>query len=189
MTDDEPTPATPLWRPAGADVPSTDPYRPSGQGAPQQQYGPDPWPSSRYPAPGAGFPPPASGYPAPRSGFPPAPGHPMMPAPGQYPSAWQPLPPVAGAKLKPTPLPVAPKRYHQFLQTPRRRWWKVPVALVFGGVVWFIASIVVVLPAMFYDVMRSGARSGQQIADYLSTYTQSTTPAFFIANNVSIAMM
>ena len=108
---------------------------------------------------------------------------------GTYQAGWQPVPPAVMPKAKPTPLPVTHKRYHQFLQTPRRRWWKIPVALVFAGVVWLVASIVVVIPAMVYDVLRSGARNFPQVADYFATYTEKTTPAFFIANNVSIAMM
>ncbi|HSN12222.1 MAG TPA: CPBP family intramembrane glutamic endopeptidase [Propionibacteriaceae bacterium] len=112
-----------------------------------------------------------------------------MPAAIPYAAGWPVPPAVGGAKVKPTPLPVTPKRYHQFLQTPRRRWWKILVALPFAAVLWIFASVIAILPAMFYDVAHSGAHGSQEVIDYLAGYTQRTTPAFFIANNVSIAMM
>ncbi len=200
MSDDRPSagPATPLWQPAstnapvspqppGTAPPSTNPPSanpPGANPAEQQWFGTNPAPAQPYPPFSQGY---AGRYgQAPYQQ--PGPGSPIPSGMAPYVSGWQ--APRAARAVRPSPLPVVPKRYHQFLQTPRRRWWKIPVALVLAGVLWLIASLVAVIPAMVYDAVHSGASTSyERLSQYFMTYTDKTTPAFFVANNVSIVAM
>jgi len=112
-----------------------------------------------------------------------------------YPAAggWQQGAPVAYPPIptKPSALPVEPKRHSQFLQTPRRRWWKLPIALVVAGVAWLIGSTIVTIPALVYDVINQRIDLTDPVAlqNYVAGITTHITPALFLANNVGIALM
>ncbi len=114
---------------------------------------------------------------------PPTPPYLYQPPGQQYP--YQPLP------SKPSALPVEPKRHSQFLQTPRRRWWKLPIALVVAGVAWLIGTMIALLPALFYDGITQGVHLSDLVGlqDFLLRETTTITPALFLANNVGIALM
>ena len=173
MTDPNPTPqsGTPLWQPSGTTpAPAPLPYQPPVAQPPYQQ-GPVPYqPPMKQPPYQQGL----------------APYHPA--------DGWQQSAPVAFRPIvpsKPTPLPVEPKRHSQFLQTPRRRWWKLPIALVVAGVAWLIGSTIVSVPAVIYDILNQKIDYTDPVAlqAYLNGVQQHITPALFFANNVSIALM
>ncbi len=104
--------------------------------------------------------------------------HPMVQPPvGQHP--WLP----AGPPPKPSVLPVEPREYHEFLRTPRLRWWRAVLALLMGGALFFAASLVFTMPAMFYDI----AAGRTKLEDYTSLSSMQMTPAFFLANNLALA--
>ncbi len=90
-----------------------------------------------------------------------------------------------------SPLPVEPKRYSQFLQTPRRRWWKLPIALIVAGLTWLIGSTIATVPALVYDLIDQKVKltDPAAIQSYLSTIQTHITPAIFLANNVGIILM
>jgi len=175
MTDPNPTPqsGTPLWQPSGptpapAPFPFPFPYQPPAPQAPYQQgpipYGP---PTQQYPY---------------QQGL-----TPYGPAPD-----WvHPIPFQQVAPSKPSALPVEPKRHSQFLQTPRRRWWKLPIALVVAGVAWLIGSTIVTIPALVYDIINQRIDLTDPVAlqNYVAGITTHITPALFLANNAGIALM
>ena len=177
MTDPNPTPqsGTPLWQPSGPTpapapfpFPFPFPYQPPAPQAPYQQgpipYGP---PTQQYPY---------------QQGL-----TPYGPAPD-----WvHPIPFQQVAPSKPSALPVEPKRHSQFLQTPRRRWWKLPIALVVAGVAWLIGSTIVTIPALVYDVINQRIDLTDPVAlqNYVAGITTHITPALFLANNAGIALM
>ncbi len=108
--------------------------------------------------------------------------------PGPWPAATQ--PPVgqhpwlpAGPPPPPSALPVEPREYHEFLRTPRLRWWRPVLALLMGGALFFLASTVFTLPAMLYDMGTGRTR----LEDYTSITSMKMTPAFFLANNLALA--
>jgi len=120
---------------------------------------------------------------------------PYQPGLAPYPAAggWQQGAPVAYQPVptKPSALPVEPKRHSQFLQTPRRRWWKLPIALVVAGVAWLIGSTIVTIPALVYDVINQRIDLTDPVAlqSYVAGITTHITPALFLANNAGIALM
>ena len=161
------------WQPAGTPpgVPAQQPWMPrqapAQQPAPGQQQAPSqqPW----MPQPPQQWGPP--GVPGPN---PPGPGA-YQSAPGQYPPGW----PAA----KPSALPVEPREYHEFLRTPRMRWWRPVLALLMGAGLFLVANLLFTVPAMFYD-MSTGLTT---IDNYTSLDAIVVTPAFFLANNLSLA--
>ena len=184
VTDQPPTPSgTPLWTPQ-----QSTPQPPWGS-APQQPAYP-PLPAAEPYAPQGQLPPPGFGSTPP--GFPPpvAPG--WEPQYGQQPPAppvWQPN--LSSGKPWQSPLPVEPMRHHQFLHTPRRRWWKLPIALLAAGLAWLIGSSIVSLPAMAYDLATRGIGFNDlnAVMGYLQNVGTHITPAIFLANNIGIALM
>lgn len=182
MTDPNPTPqsGTPLWQPSGTTPePAPFPYQP-----------PVALPPYQAPAPQAPY------QQAPIPYQPPLQQPPYRPGLAPYPpaSGWQQGAPVAFRPIvpsKPTPLPVEPKRHSQFLQTPRRRWWKLPIALVVAGLAWLIGSIIVSVAAVIYDILNQKIDYTNAVAlqDYLNGVLTHITPALFFANNIGIALM
>ena len=179
MTDPNPTPqsGTPVWQPSGpTPEPAPFPYQPP---VAQPPYQPVPPQAPHQQGP---YQPPIQPYP-------------YQPGLAPYPAAvgWQQGAPVAFQPVpsKPSALPVEPKRHSQFLQTPRRRWWKGPIALVVAGVAWLTATTIVVIPAVVYEVVNQHIDIADPVAlkDFLDMVTTSVTPAIFLANNVSIALM
>lgn len=172
MTEQPPTPATPLWQPQPTPA------------APPVVSQPDPY----------GWQPPVAQVPAPQG---PPPGWEPVAAPPQWqgppgqpqwqgPPQWQ--PPVSGWR---TALPVEPKRYSQFLQTPRRRWWKLPIALVVAVLTWLVGSTIAIVPALVYDLIDQKVMltDAAAIQNHLNTMQTHVTPAVFLANNVAIIVM
>jgi membrane protease YdiL (CAAX protease family) len=181
MTDPNPTPqsGTPLWQPSGtAPPPAPFPYQPPVAQPPYQAKAPQ-GPYQQGPIP----------YQPPLQQPPYQPGLAPYPAAGGWqqgaPVAYQPVP------TKPSALPVEPKRHSQFLQTPRRRWWKLPIALVVAGVAWLIGSTIVTIPALVYDVINQRIDLTDPVAlqSYVAGITTHITPALFLANNAGIALM
>ena len=179
MNDPNPTPqsGTPVWQPSGpTPEPAPFPYQPP---VAQPPYQPVPPQAPHQQGP---YQPPIQPYP-------------YQPGLAPYPAAvgWQQGAPVAFQPVpsKPSALPVEPKRHSQFLQTPRRRWWKGPIALVVAGVAWLTATTIVVIPAVVYEVVNQHIDIADPVAlkDFLDRVTTSVTPAIFLANNVSIALM
>jgi len=171
MTDPNPTPqsGTPLWQPSRpTPAPAPFPYQPPAPQAPYQQgpipYGP---PTQQYPY---------------QQGLAPY---------GRAPDWVHPIPFQQVAPSKPSALPVEPKRHSQFLQTPRRRWWKLPIALVVAVVAWLIGSTIVTIPALVYDIINQRIDLTDPVAlqNYVAGITTHITPALFLANNAGIALM
>jgi membrane protease YdiL (CAAX protease family) len=152
------------------------------QQAPQQpwQQGPVPYGSPTQPYP---YQPPTQQQP-----YPPQQG--LAPY-GQAPDWVHAIPPYRAAPTKPSALPIEPKRHSQFLQTPRRRWWKLPIALIVAGVAWLIGSTIVTIPALVYDVINQRIDLTDPIAlqNYVAGVATHITPALFLANNAGIALM
>ena len=127
----------------------------------------------------------------------PIPYTPPQPFPNQGPAGayWPGSPGLVGPptrrKLWQSPLPVEPMRHHQFLHTPRRRWWKLPLALLVAGLAWVIGSSIATLPALAYDVIDQKIPLTDPVAlrKFLTSIQTHVTPAFFLANNVGIVLM
>jgi membrane protease YdiL (CAAX protease family) len=191
MTDPNPTPqsGTPVWQPSGTTpTPAPIPYQPQVAQPPYQAAAPqEPWQQGPVPY---GSPTEPHPYQPPTQQYPYQPGL----APYSDAGGWQQGAPVAFRPIipsKPTPLPVEPKRHSQFLQTPRRRWWKLPIALVVAGLAWLIGSMIVTLPALAYDIINQRIDLADPVAlqNFLLGIGTNITPAFFLANNVGIALM
>ncbi len=193
MTDSNPTPqsGTPQWQPSGTTPPpppipyqppvAQPPYQPPV--APQQ-----PWQQGAAPY---GSPPQPYPYQPSTQQQQPYPSQQGLVPNGQAPDWVHAIPPYQVAPAKPSALPTEPKRHSQFLQTPRRRWWKLPIAFVVAALVWLIGSMIVTIPALVYDIINQKINLSDPVAlqDYLAGITSHVTPALFLANNVGIALM
>lgn len=171
VTEPTPTPATPLWQP-----------QPAVQ-TPTPAYPPLDWPAADAQPPVQ-----TPWQPTPtQAQWEPTPMQPMPPAPWEQ-TGFQPQPQDPRWR---SALPVEPKRYSQFLQTPRRRWWKLPIALVVAGLTWLIGSTIATVPALVYDLFdqKVTLTDPAAIQSYLSTIQTHVTPAIFLANNVGIILM
>ncbi len=148
------------------------------------------------------------GHPAAQSGSPAQPGYPAQPSypaqPGYPASGAFPAQPLVTAGYaaglgqqpqghpwmpnqpppKPSELPVEPREYHEFLRTPRMRWWRPIVALGMGAVLFLIANLLVSGGAMAYDITVGNTT----LENYTSMQKFKTTPAFFLANNLGLAL-
>jgi uncharacterized protein len=146
---------------------------------PAPQSGTPPWQPSGTTPPPASFPYQQAPIPYQQA----TPPYPYQPPGQQYP--YQPLP------SKPSALPVEPKRHSQFLQTPRRRWWKLPIALVVATVAWFVGALIAYTPAVIYDFITQRIDPTDQVAvtAFANSLATHMTPAIFLANNVGIALM
>lgn len=195
MTEQNPTsvPATPLWQPSG--VVSTPQQAPYVAPVASSEVGQSPYETSTHSQ--QAFLQPQSPYqqdssqywqaPQPnpyQQGFTPYGSAPEGSQPGNY-AAYFPLP------KKPSALPVDPKRYSQFLQTPRRRWWRLPIPLVVSFIVWCFAVAIVLIPAVIYEIFsRHLERSDSDtIVAGVTDALTNISPAFFLANNIGIALM
>ncbi len=79
---------------------------------------------------------------------------------------------------------MEPRQYHEFLRTPRMRWWRPILALAMGAALFLVANIVVSLVAMTYDITAGNTT----FENYTSMDRFKTTPAFFLANNIGLAL-
>lgn len=129
--------------------------------------------------PGYGQPPqtqPGYGQPTGQPGDAPFPGRDAETYPTARPQ-WTPV-------QKPEPLPVEPRAYHHFYRTPAHRWWK-PLALVGLVTVGFIlSSVLVVLLASAIELATGGIT-----ADQLANGEIPSSPGFFAANNITLALL
>ncbi|GAA1372629.1 hypothetical protein GCM10009638_05220 [Luteococcus sanguinis] len=106
---------------------------------------------------------------------------------GQYPQQGQwPAPaPQWQLPTKAEPLPVQLRQYQEFWRSPRWSWWRPVVATVLALVLFLVSQTVALIVAMAAD-----AASGRVPLDQaMEELGQSTTPAFFAANNVSLASL
>ncbi|MGV8848036.1 MAG: CPBP family intramembrane glutamic endopeptidase [Propionibacteriaceae bacterium] len=183
MTEQLPTPSgTPLWQPQPY-APQHSPWPPVPTQDPRLQAqphasAPQPYPPQPYPQAQPPYSPPQP--------------FPNQALPGAYwPSNPGIVPPPTPAKRWQSPLPVAPMRHHQFLHTPRRRWWKLPIALLVAGLAWLIGTVIATLPAIAYDLIDQKIPLTDPVAlqEFLTTIMTNVTPAIFLANNVGIALM
>lgn len=100
--------------------------------------------------------------------------------PGQYVPGqvqWQ-------VPAKAEPLPVQLRRYPGFWRAPRHAWWRPVVAVVLGFVAFLVSQVVAIAIAVASD-----AASGRVAIEDALGNLDSTTPAFFAANNVSLASL
>ena len=118
-------------------------------------------------------------------GYPTQPGH--QPQPGGHPFGppvqghpWVPIQPPG----KPSALPVELRQYHEFLRTPRMRWWRPIAAIAMGAVLFLLANLMVSAGAMIYDI----SVGNTTLENYSSMSRFKATPAFFFANNVGLAL-
>ncbi len=84
--------------------------------------------------------------------------------------------------------PVAPVSYPSFWRGPRWRWWKALIILVAGGVFFLLDQTVAVLVAATIDAI-SGRVPFSQFVTSATQGTIVTTPAIFIANNLSLVVL
>ncbi|MFT3968802.1 MAG: CPBP family glutamic-type intramembrane protease [Micropruina sp.] len=89
----------------------------------------------------------------------------------------------SGPPPKPSVLPAEPREYHEFLRTPKLRWWRPVLALLMGGALFFASSTVFGLIAMLYDL----GTGRTTLEDYGSIDRVTMTPALFLANNLGLA--
>lgn len=83
-----------------------------------------------------------------------------------------------------TPLPVQPRAFHHFYRTPRQSWWRPLVALLAVLVGFVLIAALAGGVALFID-----ARTGRQGLEDINAVGVKVTPAFFIANNISLALL
>lgn len=81
-------------------------------------------------------------------------------------------------------LPVEPRAYHHFYRTPRLRWWRPVLGILGVLAAFFLATLVASAVALAIDV--AGGRQG--VSDIQGGGLK-VTPAIFIANNVSLALL
>ncbi|WP_172804085.1 CPBP family intramembrane glutamic endopeptidase [Auraticoccus monumenti] len=183
----DPFPAGPVQQPDLGQAPQGYGQPPQGQPG----YGQPPQGQPGYGQPPQGQP----GYGQPPQGQP-GYGRPGTPVYGQPPQG-QPgygVAPGQGAQVaappqwvpaqKPEPLPVEPRAYHHFYRTPAHRWWK-PLALVALVVVGFIiSSVLVVFVASAIELATGGITAEQLMAGEVPS-----SPGFFAANNIALALL
>lgn len=146
---------------------------------------------SQFPQPSAQYPP---------AQYPPAPQDHAQQGPGpvQYPhqppppgmgtvnpaylptGQWNPVPP-------PSAMPTSPTRYPMFWRTAAWSVWKPIVVVVLGFVVFFVLQVLALAVAGGIDVA-SGRVSAEKLLDDYAKGTITVTPAFFLANNVALAL-
>lgn len=85
-------------------------------------------------------------------------------------------------------LPLEPREYQQFWRAPRWRWWKMLLVLGIGFVLFMAAQVVALLAAITADDA-AGRVSAQEAYNRLQKGELQVTPAFFTANNVSLALL
>ncbi|MDA8439865.1 MAG: CPBP family glutamic-type intramembrane protease [Propionibacterium sp.] len=95
---------------------------------------------------------------------------------------------TAPATRRQSAFPAAPASYPTFWRGPRWRWWKALVILVVGGVFFLVDQTVAVLIAATIDAI-SGRVPFSQFVTSASQGTIVTTPAIFIANNLSLVVL
>jgi uncharacterized protein len=153
--------------------------------APQEQPR-DPSVGSAAQGVDAAFPPPAPLVGYEQASYPPAPdphrGFEQPPSPWGYEQSYpqQGAPPMLLAKLKPQPLPVELREYHQFYRAPAFRWWKPLVAIVLFVVAEFAIVMVAVIGYVVW-LLATGQRVPASESDFDPTL-------MFSLNNVMVAL-
>lgn len=100
-------------------------------------------------------------------------------------------PPSVPQYAPPTPpatLPVEPSDYYGFWRTPIYRPWRPIVAVLVALVGFFVVGMVVVIPALIFD-LATGRTTLEGMVEKASQGQIDVTPAMFIANNISLALM
>lgn len=85
---------------------------------------------------------------------------------------------------KPPALPVVLTPYHQFLRTPRHRWWKSLLSILAVIAAYFAFGIALPVIAMVIDVA-----TGRLTLEQLASGQLVMTPVMFVATNLSLALM
>lgn len=147
------------------DAPPSSPG-PNGPGAPAY-----PWPYADGPVPYAGGPTPYLGGPMPYAGVRP---DGAWVGPPQQPN-WQPA--------KPSALPIVQREYHEFFRAPRFRWWRPLLAIAMFVGTWFVATLLVSIPAVVMDTA-----SGRLDPAAVAKGELKVTPLIFLANNLGLAL-
>ena len=109
---------------------------------------------------------------------------------------WQPAAPPARAvpyraqpdAWQPSPYPTVPASYPHFWRSPRWRWWKSLVILAVGAVFFFLVQVLAVVVAVAVDAT-TGRVSLARFYESIQKGVIVTTPAVFIANNLSLVAL
>lgn len=118
-------------------------------------------------------------------------GPPAMPPPGMVAG------PVGGSAPAPvgwlpasarSPYPQRPAPFHHFWRAPRWRWWKSLVLLGVGGVVFLLMQFAALFGAAAVDAA-TGRVPWHVFVDRLQHGDTTTTPAFFLANNICLDLL
>lgn len=83
-------------------------------------------------------------------------------------------------------LPIEPREYHWFWRVPGLAWWRPLLAVVVGGVGFFLISLVVSVVGLTIDVANSGGNFKQVVEDIAAGEISRT---LFVANSVAIGLM
>lgn len=89
---------------------------------------------------------------------------------------------------QPSPYPRVPASYPLAWRSPRWRWWKSLIVLVAGGVFFFVSSVLALIAAATVDAA-SGRVPLRTFLDSVQQGVIVTTPAVFIANNLSLVAL
>lgn len=100
---------------------------------------------------------------------------------------WQP-PVLHPAPVTQVALPVQPSSYPQFWRGPRWRFWRPAVAVVLGVIAFFLLSAVAFGVGLGIDVA-TGRTTMEQFGQDIVGGDLAMTPAIFLANNVSLALL
>lgn len=166
---------SPTHSDGSADDPGRDPSaNPQGldQSVPAQDAG---WPMSSQPR-GASSPQQTYPISADSSGFFPPNGQGTIP---------QPLPFDVHRPMSDSAIPARVTIYPMFWRTPCWRWWKPIVAVVLAGVLFAIVSLLL----MFLGIAISIATGHGTIEDMEQGGLEAFSDSFFLANNVSLALL
>ncbi|MGO4957728.1 lysostaphin resistance A-like protein [Luteococcus sp. Sow4_B9] len=100
------------------------------------------------------------------------------PAASRLPMPSVPMPRVA--------LPVQEREYHHFWRTPLLRWWRPVLAVVLGVFIFLVLTVLASMVAVGLDMA-----TGRTDVSDLQTSSDSitVTPALFLANNISLALL
>lgn len=97
------------------------------------------------------------------------------------------LPPVVVAPATLPSTPVVPTEYHQFLRTPRHRWYKplLLILLVLGG--WFLVGQVLLTPVVIWQAMHVHGTFAAAMAN-IDDPAVLASPAVITGNNLTLAL-
>jgi uncharacterized protein len=84
------------------------------------------------------------------------------------------------SRVKPPPLPLEPREYHQFYRAPAFRWWKPLAAIAMFGGLWVVASILIMIGPLLAQYASTGSLPASE--------SDLNSPIWFAVNNVSLAV-